>query len=73
MVKESIFIVNNTADITEGFDRAIPGSWSYGFSFWHVNNINNRVVVSWEGFRLATVDDVEQIDIIIPGADLNRS
>lgn len=66
MIKESILVVKNASHISESFDGAVPGSRGYGFSFGHINQIDNGVIMSRERFRLASIDNVEQINIVIP-------
>jgi hypothetical protein len=50
MIKESILVVKNASHISESFDGAVPGSRGYGFSFGHINQIDNG----------------EQINIVVP-------
>lgn len=70
VIVEVLLVVQHITDIPEHLDRAIPGGRDDGLSLWHVENVDDGVIVSREGLRLATVDDVEDVDVVVPCADL---
>jgi hypothetical protein len=66
-----ILIVDHIAHVSESFDRTVPRSSGYSFSFGQIDKINDRVIVGWERLRLASIDNVEEINVVIPRANLN--
>lgn len=71
VIVEMVLVVNHTAHVPESFDGAVPGSSGYSLSFGHVDEIDDRVIVGGERFRLAAIHNVKKINVVIPGADLN--
>jgi hypothetical protein len=41
MVEEAVLVVDDVSDVSEGFDRAIPGSSDDGLAFGHVDHIDD--------------------------------
>lgn len=70
VIVEVLLVVQHIPDIPEHLDRAIPGSRDDGLAFGHVEDVDDGVIVSRERLRLATVNDVEDVDIVIPRANL---
>lgn len=71
MIIEVFLIVNDTANITEHFDWTVPRSSDDSFAVSHVDQINDGVVMCWEGLGFASVYDVEEVDVIVPWANLS--
>lgn len=72
MIVEMLLIVQHIADISKHLDWTIPWSRDDGLAFGHIENVDNGVIVSREGLRFAAVNDVEDVDVIVPCPDLNE-
>lgn len=70
VIVEVLFVVQHIPYISEHLDGAVPGGRDDGLALGHVKDIDDGVIVSREGLRLAAVNDVEDIDVVIPCADL---
>ena len=70
MVVEVVLIVEHVAHVAEHLDGAVPGGRGDGLAFGHVDDVDDGVVVGREGLGLAAVDDVEDVDVVVPRSDL---
>ncbi len=71
VIIEMLLIVKNTSNIPKHFDGAVPRCWDDGFSFRHVGNINDGVVMSRKRFGFAAIHNVEDVDVVVPCANLS--
>jgi hypothetical protein len=72
VVVEVLLVVQHVSHIPEHLDGAVPGGRNDGLALGHVEDVDDGVVVGGEGLRLAAVHDVEDVNVVVPGSDLNE-
>lgn len=73
MIPNLFLAVDNVPYIPERLNGTIPRTCKYFLTFREINKITNRVIMCWERLRLRSVDNIEQIYVVIPWSNLQIS
>lgn len=73
MIPNLFLAVDNVPYIPEWLNWTIPRTCKYFLTFREINKITNRVIMCWERLRLRSVDNIEQIYVVIPWSNLQIS